>query len=176
MFYMILDLWLLDITPKSWPMKEKYVFRWTSEKWKGKRERKLFVCERKILKWRKDKPEIGRKYLRNIWLNTRLQRTQRTLKTRTKWKQTTQLRNGQIDWKDSSWKYSWKQTQGKMLSIMSHYRGANVDTQENATTHQSPGNCSHYWSLLVATQSGTSSMKILSFSTKLTKHSWIMYS
>lgn len=134
---------------------------------KGKERENYLSVREKTLKWRKDKPEIGRKYLRNIWLNTRLQRTQRTLKTRTKWKQTTQLRNGQIDWKDSSWKYSWKQRQEKMLSIMSHYRGADVDTQEIATTHQSPGNCSHYCSLLVATQSGTSSMKILSFSTKL---------
>lgn len=43
-----------------------------------------------------------------------------------------------------------KQTQEKMLSIMSHYRGANVDTQDNATTHRSSENCSHYCSLLVA--------------------------
>lgn len=57
-----------------------------------------------------------------------------------------------------------KQTQEKMLSIMSHYRGANVDTQDNATTHRSSENYSHYCSLLVATQS---SLKILSFSTKL---------
>lgn len=66
-------------------------------KMKRKKGKKTICLWEKILKWRKDKPEIGRKYLQNIWLNIRLQRTQRTLKTRTKWKQTTQLRNGQID-------------------------------------------------------------------------------
>lgn len=87
---------------------KKYVFCWTSEKGKRKKRKNSISLWEKILKWRKDKPEIRRKYLQNIWLNTLLQRTQRTLKSPTKWKQTTQLRNGQILWKDTSWKYSWK--------------------------------------------------------------------
>lgn len=57
-----------------------------SRKMKRKKRKKAICLWEKILKWRKDKPEIGRKYLQNIWLNTRLQRTQRSLKTRTKWK------------------------------------------------------------------------------------------
>lgn len=80
---------------------------------KRKKRKKAISLWEKNIRMEKRQAKIGRKYLWNIWLNTLLQRTQRTLKTRTKWKQTTQLRNGQVVWKDTSWKRSWKTSTGK---------------------------------------------------------------